>query len=661
MGLEARALPHTFDYALVALSVVIAIAASYAALDLAGRVTATRGRAQLLWLGGGATAMGFGIWSMHYVGMLAFNLPVPVQYDWPTVLASLAAAIFASGVALYVVSRRRMGPVQAVAGSVVMGAGIAGMHYTGMAAMRLAAACQFDPVLVAVSVVLAVVISLVALWLAFRVRDEAGSTLRQKLMSAVVMGLAIPVMHYTGMAACHWSASTAAPDLSHAVNGSFLGGAALTIVTIIVLGLAILTSVYDRRFTAQQAELQLAERRYRELFQRSPAGMIRVSESGRILDCNPAIARMFGYETPEELMATSMAERYFDVAERVALMSRLEQQRTMTDLERCLRRKDGSPVWLLTTVTVVGGENGEPRVFDGMMIDITDKKRYQVGLLHAQKLEAVGELAAGIAHEINTPVQFVSDNTRFLQDSFASIAEMVTACQAVVSQADGGPVGPDVLGHAREACERADWAYLQAEVPMALEQMQDGLGRVAKIVGAMKEFAHVDQSTEMSCADINRSLESTLVVARNEYKYVAQADTEFADLPPVMCHIGDLNQVFLNLVINAAHAIEDRVSGTHSLGRIGLRTRLDGDWVEISISDTGTGIAPQVSDKIFDPFFTTKTVGRGSGQGLALARAIVVDKHGGTLTFETEVGQGTTFHVRLPVNGKQASRSALAA
>jgi signal transduction histidine kinase len=255
----------------------------------------------------------------------------------------------------------------------------------------------------------------------------------------------------------------------------------------------------------------------------------------------------------------------------------------------------------------------------------------------------------------------VSDNTRFLQDSFTSVAEMVTAYEEVATEADGGPVSADAIGRAKAARSSADWAYLQAEVPKALEQMQDGLARVAKIVGAMKEFAHVDQSTEMAGADINRSLESTLVVARNEYKYVARAETEFGELPAVMCHIGDLNQVFLNLVINAAHAIEDRVGEGQDLGCIGVRTMRDGDWVEISISDTGTGIAPEIRDKVFDPFFTTKVVGRGSGQGLALAHAIVVEKHGGTLTFETEVGQGTTFHVRLPVNGKRGTIPALAA
>jgi len=535
-----------------------------------------------------------------------------------------------------------------------MGAGIAGMHYTGMAAMRLSADCRFDPMLVTVSVVLAIVISLVALSLAFRVREESGRRLwRQKAVSAVVMGVAIPIMHYTGMAAAHYTASDATVDLSHAVKASSLGVAAVTLVTLVVLALAIVTSVFDRRLTAQRSELRSAEERYRELFLRSPAGMIRVTEDGRILDCNLAMARMFGFDTREELMATPMAERYFDGGERDALIARLAEQPTTADLERRLRRKDGSPVWLLTTIRVVEGRNGEPRVFDGMMIDISDKKRYQIGLLHAQKLEAVGELAAGIAHEINTPIQFVSDNTRFLQESFAAVSQMIAASDEVRAQAEHGPVDPVVLDRAASVQLNADWAYLQSEVPKALDQMLDGLGRVAKIVRAMKEFSHVDQSTDMAAADINRAIENTLVVARNEYKYVAVAEAQLAsDLPPVMCHIGDLNQVFLNLVINAAHAIEDVVAGTDQLGRIEVRTKRDGDWVEIDVSDTGTGIPEAVRNKVFDPFFTTKGVGRGSGQGLTLARAIVVEKHDGQISFDTEVGKGSTFRVRLPVRGR---------
>src|SRR6202043_3324473 len=254
--MAAMNLIGSYNYALVALSVLIAVFASYAALDLAGRVTAAGGWTRAVWLLGGAGAMGTGIWSMHYIGMLAFILPIPVAYHWPTVLVSLFAAILASVIALYVVSRQKMGASRALAGSVLMGGGIASMHYIGMAAMRLSAICQFNFLLVVLSVVFAVLISLAALWITFQFRDEKTGTGSEKLAGAVVMGAAIPVMHYTGMAAASFTPSGMPADLSHAVSISTLGTAGIAAATFIVLGLALLTSSVDRRFAAQTLEVQ---------------------------------------------------------------------------------------------------------------------------------------------------------------------------------------------------------------------------------------------------------------------------------------------------------------------------------------------------------------------------------------------------------------------
>src|SRR6266478_1015723 len=246
----------SYNYALVALSVFIAMFASYAALDLAGRVAAAAGWTRAIWLLGGAGAMGTGIWSMHYIGMLAFILPIPVAYHWPTVLLSLFAAILASVIALSVVSRQKMGSLRALAGSILMGAGIASMHYIGMAAMRLPAECQFNSFLVVLSVVFAVLISLAALWITFHFRDEKAGSGRKKLAGAVVMGAAIPVMHYTGMAAATFTPSRMPLDMSCAVSVSTLGIAGIAAVTFIVLGLALLTSWVDRRFAVQTLEVQ---------------------------------------------------------------------------------------------------------------------------------------------------------------------------------------------------------------------------------------------------------------------------------------------------------------------------------------------------------------------------------------------------------------------
>ncbi|MGH9717210.1 MAG: ATP-binding protein [Candidatus Acidiferrales bacterium] len=292
--------------------------------------------------------------------------------------------------------------------------------------------------------------------------------------------------------------------------------------------------------------------------------------------------------------------------------------------------------------------------------DITERRRMEVDLRHGQKLEAVGSLAAGIAHEINTPIQFVGDNTRFLRNAFHDLQQLVECCERLYTQALQGTIPTGLLSEVKAEREKADWEYLQAEIPKALDQTLDGVNRVANIVRAMKDFSHVDRRAEKSAADINKAIESTLIVARNELKYVADVQVVLGEIPAVPCHLGDLNQVFLNLLVNAAHAIGDVVKNSTQKGRITVATRQVGEWIEIAISDTGTGIPEAIRGKVFDPFFTTKPVGKGTGQGLALARAIVVEKHGGTLTFDSELGRGTTFYVRLPLAGTPEPREAVA-
>jgi signal transduction histidine kinase len=289
----------------------------------------------------------------------------------------------------------------------------------------------------------------------------------------------------------------------------------------------------------------------------------------------------------------------------------------------------------------------------GLMLDITELRRLGRQLAAAQKLQSVGQLAAGVAHEINTPVQFVCDNVQFVRTAMNDVAAVVRAYRglkhAIEAQGDVATAA-QLAGEAETA---ADLDYIMENAPAALESSLEGLGRIATIVRSMKEFAHPDQA-QKTLADLNQAIRSTLVIAHNEYKYVSELGTEFGDLPLVPCYLGEINQVILNLLVNAAHAISDVVKDSGSQGKIMVRTRLDGDEVEISIGDTGTGIPEAARDKIFDPFFTTKEVGRGTGQGLAISHSVIVNKHGGTLRFETECGKGTTFFIRLPVGPRAA-------
>ena len=270
------------------------------------------------------------------------------------------------------------------------------------------------------------------------------------------------------------------------------------------------------------------------------------------------------------------------------------------------------------------------------------RSRAEAELRLAQKLESVGQLAAGLAHEINTPMQYILDNLTFLRDAFGDLKTLLDTYRKAVAAIDG----EHALAAELRGMERAvKLEQLADDLTHAFAETFDGVKRVTEIVVSMKEFALVDEN-DKALHDLNKIIRNTLTVARNEYKYVASVETDLGELPPVSCHGGDVGQVLLALVVNAAQAIA-AAGKRGELGKIVVTSRADGDDVLVSVRDNGVGIAEEIRDRVFDPFFTTKEVGRGRGQGLTIARA-VVDKHRGRLTFDTRVGEGTTFHLRLP-------------
>jgi signal transduction histidine kinase len=342
-----------------------------------------------------------------------------------------------------------------------------------------------------------------------------------------------------------------------------------------------------------------------------------------------------------------------------AVRSKIDQSKAGNfEIEASVLTHDEKRVDLRWVASCEQSDNtGQHKVLRGMMLDVTDQRRLENELAQAQKLESVGRLAAGVAHEINTPVQFVSDSVSFVREAMDDLSGIVDKYRELRTATESGTNVAEAAKAAEEAEDDADLDYILENAPVALDRARDGLGRVAAIVRSMKEFAHPDRK-EMSQADLNQAIQSTLVIASNEYKYVAEIETAFEQIPPVNCYAGEVNQVVLNLIVNAAHAIGDVVKGTDKKGKIRVGTRVLGDQVEIAITDTGKGIPVEVRSRIFDPFFTTKEVGKGTGQGLAIARAVVVDKHGGTLHFETELGQGTTFYIRLPIAGPATASAA---
>ncbi|MEM7247596.1 MAG: ATP-binding protein [Acidobacteriota bacterium] len=387
-----------------------------------------------------------------------------------------------------------------------------------------------------------------------------------------------------------------------------------------------------------------------ELVTSISAVLVRLGEDGRILRWNAVAEEIFGISATDAMGCRLddcgiewRDDEVFDeliAAVRSASSARFDEL-PFTDDEG---RNRFLGVTLNPVHTDTGGRHG--CVLLGQ--DVTERVTIESQLRQAQKLESVGQLAAGIAHEINTPIQFMSDTVHFLQEALgerATIAELQGELRRTV--ADDERVA-DLLARLTEAEEEADVEFLDEEIPRALERAIDGVARVSEIVQAMKRFSHPGATTKAP-HDLNEAIQTTLAVARSEYKDVAEVELELGSIPPVECLLGDVNQVVLNLIVNAAHAVEDRVRETGGRGRIDIRTRREGDEVVIEVGDTGTGIPEEIRGRIFDPFFTTKDVGKGSGQGLALIHNTVVHGHGGQLDFTSELGKGTTFTVRLPI------------
>jgi PAS domain S-box-containing protein len=393
-----------------------------------------------------------------------------------------------------------------------------------------------------------------------------------------------------------------------------------------------------------------------------------------IVFVNRALAHDSGY-APEELLGKSTSALISPDNDPASVQEVNDAMRTGAMLRTQLRtlRKDGSSYWAGLSLAPIRNTAGDVTHYVSIGADITarieetenqkrlqrqlyeemqDREQMAIELRFAQKLESVGRLAAGIAHEINTPIQYVGDSVRFLQGAMTDLQSIVGHYGTLLAQLDPASVPASDLLTIRQAEATADLDFLNVEVPKAFERTLDGIARVAAIVRAMKEFAHPDVN-EQALADINHAIETTLTVARSEYKYCATIETHCETLPEVVCNVGELNQVLLNLIVNAAHAIEQSGKDAAS-GRITISTAVDGPSVAIVIADNGCGIPAENLEKIFDPFFTTKEVGRGTGQGLGIARSIVVEKHGGSIDVHSAVGAGTRFTLKLPLGGRGA-------
>ncbi|MHB8635937.1 MAG: two-component system sensor histidine kinase NtrB [Fimbriimonadaceae bacterium] len=403
--------------------------------------------------------------------------------------------------------------------------------------------------------------------------------------------------------------------------------------------------------TESNAALKESEAVKTIIFESAPDAVIRYDADRTILEANSAAERILGGNRDE--FAGRRLESFFAASDRDDAESDFAKF-LGTDyknvsgrfFEGIVRRDDGTEFPAECFSYEVPGL--EPAQFALFIRDITERKHLETQLSQAQKLESIGQLAAGIAHEINTPTQYIGDNTRFLQDAFADTLKLLDAYAEFESCAKAPPLTEENFAELEELKQVADIDFLKEEIPKAIHESLEGIARVSTIVSAMKDFSHPGVES-MMISDLNRILESTATVARNEWKYVADLNLNLHPaLPAIACLPGEIGQVVLNLIINGSHAIGDKIAGTDGRGTITIESTHDESHVIIRVSDTGNGIPERVRTRIFDPFFTTKEVGKGTGQGLAIAHNVIVERHNGALTFETEEGTGTIFTIRLP-------------
>jgi PAS domain S-box-containing protein len=407
-----------------------------------------------------------------------------------------------------------------------------------------------------------------------------------------------------------------------------------------------LALVIERHWSEEQVrKLSLA-------IEQSPASVVITDREGAIEYVNPKVTQVTGYGRDELLGQNPRVFKSGRLSAAVyeqlwaTITSGKEWQGEFHN-----RRKSGDIFVESARISPLRNTGGNITHFLAIKEDVTERRALENQLLHAQKMESIGQLAAGIAHEINTPTQYAGDNLRFLHEGVADIYSLIEAYDGLAQALASNSVQPKQLAHIAGLKEQLDADYLMREMPLALEQALQGIAQIARIVQAMKQFAHPG-TAEKAAVDLNKALQSTLTVARNEWKYVADLELSLdPDLPPIYGFAGDLNQAFLNIIVNAAHAIETKL-GKHpsEKGQIAVTTTKREDIVEIRIADTGAGIAEAIRGRIFDPFFTTKEVGKGTGQGLTITHAIIVKRHGGRIDVQSRPHEGTTFVIRLPVS-----------
>ena len=642
------ALPGSYDPALVTLSVLIASLAAYAALGIAPRISAAEGAAAgRSWLVAGAVAMGIGVWAMHFIGMLAFRLPVPVAYDVSITLLSMFPAIVASGVVLFVISHGRIRNRQLGLAGILMGLGIGTMHYTGMAAMRMAAKVFYEPALFALSIIVAAVLATSALYINFLASRRNGRSPHHltRLGGALVMGFAVAGMHYTAMAAAYFFPMSGSFPLGPVLDPMLLASL-VALASALILALTIFVAVVDSRLKAAAHSARTSRRRMIAAIESISEGFCLYDADDKLVLSNSKYRELLHSGNGE----VSLGESFEEIIRRVAGRGLIPEAKERVDdwvEARLKQHRDPSGPLLQRRDDGRWIQVSERKTEDGSTVaiytDITDLKRAELELSEAlenlksaqaqvvqsEKMSALGKLTAGIAHEINTPVGVVTSSA----DNFERCVNKIV----------------DAVENSRTLEEVRSNKTFQKSLQIIRENSRiiaAASSRIGQVVGNLKNFAGQDAGTYQT-ANVHEGIENVLALVHFEKKEGVRVARKFGDLPEVHCNPGELSQVFMTLLTNAFEAVGE--------GRlVTVETWKDGTQVHIKISDTGKGMPEDTVRTLFDLSFQTK--GSRVGVGLGLSNAYnVVKKHNGAITVASELGRGTEFVITLPVGQVQAS------
>ncbi|MEZ8824184.1 MHYT domain-containing protein [Vibrio amylolyticus] len=648
-------LQGSYNLYLIALSIIIASMAAYSCLIIVDRIWHSNAPKTIkLWKLFGSIVFGLGCWAMHFAGMLAFNTHHDMSYDISITMASLFPPMIGAFFSFKILYRQRFSFLDIQLGGLYLALGIGSMHFLGMEAMKMEVIMVYDFTWFITSIIIAHIFACIAIYLIKLQSHLDNISTNKRTLIASIMGISVASMHYTAMKAV--SFYSLEPMVGHGVNTSNTHGIALVVAAFVVLivSATILCSIVDARLQSADSSILASLTREQDIINNLADGLIIFDEHGVVESLNYKGWEMFeSQQSDNETLNIKQLMPSFDLTAVTTNMFNFASQRNTMTIEAI--KKNGQPFPVEVSVSTMSTLRDDKHLYNCVVRDISKRIELENQLRQAQKLESMGQLAAGIAHEINTPTQYVSDNTTFLKDAFQGCLNSLTEIQTLAKQkqvesSQNNSELNELATSIDAIVERNDMGFIAEEIPMALDQSLEGLSRISKIVRAMKSFSH-SNNDEMQQVDIAEAIESTVTIARAEWRYVANVNTQFdPNLSAIPCYRDQLNQVILNFIINAAHAIEDKVyENAHTLGLITITTVLEEQWAVIKIKDNGAGIPEEIVERVFDPFFTTKKVGKGTGQGLSIAYSVIVELHKGKISVESQLGEGTEFTVKIPL------------